>query len=79
MPIHFSAIDTARLFSIAERLISPQTISDIDAFRQHVQAAATIATEAALRILGCNSRAILEDHTAAAVSRTIEIYEEQPE
>jgi len=73
----FTTIDTARLFAIAERLISVETVQDIETFRLKVQEAATIVTEAALRILGYQSRAILRDSTRAAVARAIELYQQE--
>jgi len=75
--LNFTLLDMDKILAMANRLVSVQTVADIQEFRVKVQEAAEIATEAALRILGVTTRALLPDDQAAIVSEIVLRYQQQ--
>jgi hypothetical protein len=49
------AVDTAKLFEIAMRLVSVETVQDVRAFAAKVQEASQIVVAAAMRIAGIDA------------------------
>jgi hypothetical protein len=71
-------IDTAKLFAIATRLVSVETVQDVRAFATKLQEAAQIVTAAALRIAGidapADTRAVHNPAQIVLIERAISVY-----
>ena len=71
-----TAIDLDRLWQIAGRLVSIETVHDAREFADTIQQAADIVTQAGLRIAGVQSRAVLPNEQARLVHAACTQYHE---
>jgi hypothetical protein len=74
------AVDTAKLFTIAMRLVSVETVQDVRAFAAKVQEASQIVVAAAMRIAGldapADTRALHTPAQSAQIETAIAAYQE---